>query len=99
MSKESETLESIKLKYKDLISKSKFPKFTEYEQYQFEVIETALKALEIIKKKNVNVGYLLICDDYEEYLDDFNDRQGEGNLPSFELLTQEEYNLLKEVLR
>lgn len=54
------------------------------------------KILRIIKEKQVNVGYLLACDDYEEYLDYFNDRQGEGNLPSFELLTQEEFDLLKE---
>lgn len=63
-----------------------------------EKTQKKFKALEIIKEKRVNIGYLLLCDDYEEYLDDFNDRQGEGNLPSFELLTKEEYDLLKEVL-
>lgn len=56
------------------------------------------RVLEIIREKKVNIGYLLLCDDYEDYLDDFNDRQGEGNLPSFELLTKEEYDLLKKVL-
>lgn len=55
--------------------------------------------IEIIKDNQVNIGYLLDCDNYEEYLDYFNDRTGEGNLPSFKLLTEEEFNLLKEVLK
>jgi len=49
-----------------------------------------LLALEIIKKKNVSIYWLKGCKDRAEY-NDLADKQ--------EQLTQEEYNLLKEVLK
>ena len=66
----------------------------------YEIIETALKALEIIKEKRVNVDVFLIRvkkdTDYKEYkrlcclykIMTFSEKE----------LTQEEYDLLKEVL-
>ena len=57
-------------------------------------IEKSLKALEIIKKKNVDVGELkyLISYDLEHALHLYNYSHIR------ELLTEEEFNLLKEVL-
>jgi len=46
-----------------------------------------LKALEIIKEKRVNVRFLISCKTLKEYNDVISDH-----------LTQEEYDLLKEVL-
>lgn len=57
----------------------------------YDIIEKSLKALEIIKKKKVNVELLHICVSVEEYNMEI---LPYGNMP----LTQEEYNLLKEVL-
>ena len=61
-----------------------------YERYN--TIEKELKALEIIKKKKVFVAYLMKCDSADEY-----------NTALFMVeeqyhLTEEEYNMLKEVL-
>lgn len=69
---------------------------------EFELIEKTLKALEIIKEKNVCVGNLLsYCfetnDTYEEYVKSFGYADNYWDLGK-ELLTQEEYELLKEVL-
>ena len=55
--------------------------------YQF--LEKSLKALEIIKEKNVNIYQIK----YMETLDDYNSVRGEEDR-----LTEEEFNLLKEVL-
>ena len=52
-----------------------------------ETIEAALKALEIIKEKEVNVRFLISCKNLKEYNDVISDH-----------LTQEEYDLLREVL-
>lgn len=52
--------------------------------------EEAKKALEIIKKKGINLYKLKICDSCEEY-----NQLCNTDLP----LTQEEYDLLKEVLK
>jgi len=49
-----------------------------------------IKALEIIKEKNVSIVWLKNCKDRSEY-NDLADKE--------EQLTQEEYELLKEVLR
>lgn len=63
-----------------------------------------LEALEIIKKKEVNVYMLLYYfrySSYEEYTNDFKKiNRGDYDFPNLghKLLTQEEYNLLKEVL-
>lgn len=55
----------------------------------FELIEKSLKALEIIKKKKVDVWFILISNSVEDY----NLNSG-CKYP----LTQEQYDLLKEVL-
>ena len=76
-----------------------------YEEY-FEQVRKELKALEIIKKKNVSVcgfrnrvfGYhsnMTINDTYEYYLNYFGCYHNGFDV---ELLTKEEFDLLKEVL-
>lgn len=62
----------------------------------FEVIEKELKALEIIKTKKVNIDAFISIShmDYDFYLKHFNYWFGTTN----ETLTQEEYDLLKEVV-
>ena len=62
----------------------------------YRIIEKELKALEIIKEKEVDVWYLMICIEqnikhlqfYNEYMKELNGIK----------LTQEEFDLLKEVL-
>ena len=56
-----------------------------------------IKAIEICVSKGVSINYLASCKDYKEYFDYFKS-QKEGNRPSFELLTQEEFNIIKKVL-
>lgn len=56
----------------------------------FDIIEKELKALEIIKNKDVDVEYFKIKKD-KGSLEDYNVRL-------YDELTQEEYDLLKEVL-
>ena len=59
----------------------------DYNKEEYDAIEKELKALEIIKEKKVNVKWLLnsySCDDYNNWYDIH--------------LTEEEYDLLKEVL-
>ena len=55
----------------------------------YDTIEKSLKALEIIKEKKVNVFIFLHSGDLETYNDMVEDNRK---------LTQEEYDLLKEVL-
>ena len=55
-----------------------------------ELDEKKLKAFEIIKDKNVDVHWVKICENSKEYNE-------EKNIWEIEL-TQEEFNLLKEVL-
>ena len=55
-----------------------------------EIVEKALKALEIIKEKEVNVFIFLHSGDLETYNDMVEDNRK---------LTQEEYDLLKEALK
>ena len=58
--------------------------------HDYLIIEKELKALEIIKDKRVNVEWLLKC--FKDYdLETYNTYQTKP-------LTQEEYDLLKEVL-
>ncbi len=74
--------------------------------YELDIIETALlekekkdRALEIIKEKNVNVGMFINCCmriDYQFYLDH---HKFIMNGMSNEEFTEEEFNLLKEVLK
>ena len=62
----------------------------------FDIIETALKALNIIKEKNVDIDYIKTCfydrkggfKEYNAYVEHDEDEE----------LSQEEYDLLKEVL-
>lgn len=54
---------------------------------EFALIEKYLKALEIIKEKNVDTYYLITCPSLESY-----------NSETWNKLTQEEYDLLREVL-
>ena len=57
------------------------------EHFWFDTIEKELKALEIIKNKNVDVNSLRFSHELDWY-----------NRYNHYLLTQEEYDLLKEVL-
>ena len=57
---------------------------------QCEIIEKELKALEIIRKKKVNCLYIAVCKSVNEYNNIIPCENDE--------LTQEEYDLLKEVL-
>lgn len=60
-------------------------------KYIYEVLEKHLKALEIIKEKRVDVGWLISCENIKQY-------NGVIGTATHRLLTQEEYELLKEVL-
>ena len=56
-------------------------------------LEVIFKALEIIKQKGVDVGFLKVCETLEEY------SYGCCHCKVFnKKLTEEEFNLLKEVL-
>ena len=85
MSKELDALMRISQKFVKKEWNNK-PRETEKD---FELIETALKALKIIKEKEVNVFIFLHSGDLETYNDMVEDNRK---------LTQEEYDLLKEVL-
>ena len=54
-------------------------------------IEKSLKALEIIKEKNVDIRWIEVCDTVKDY------NKGRDEHLNYEL-TEEEFNLLKEVL-
>ena len=61
--------------------------------------EKKLKALEIIKEKRVDVCYFMNCRTLEEYNDDvLGSYAYEKDDAEQRMLTQEEYDLLKEVL-
>ena len=60
-------------------------------------IEKKLKALEIIKEKKVDVLDFTSCANYETYMFFFKLWNWNGEYDDF-ILTQEEYDLLKEVL-
>lgn len=61
------------------------------ETKQFKCIEKELKALEIIKEKDTDIGWLKNAEDLCQY------NNGMG-VNSYSALTQEEYDLLKEEL-
>lgn len=72
-------------------------------QFHYENKNKKLKALEIIKEKEVNVHNfkeIIIKHkwNYEQYVDEENDPNTSGHQFAYKLLTQEEYDLLKEVL-
>ena len=63
---------------------------------EFEIIKKELKALEIIKTKNVDIEYIKTCfDDEKGGFKEYNAYVGHDE--EYEL-SQEEYDLLKEVL-
>ena len=67
-------------------------KAQEPKQYvdELKLVENKLKALEIIKEKNVDVHWIKIINELEAYNEDKNSWEKE--------LTEEEFSLLKEVL-
>ena len=71
----------------------------EYEDYKYPQYlrdKKKLKALETIKEKDVDIGYLTLCKKLEQYNDRFYEEK-----PRFYVgrqLTQSEFDLLKEVL-
>lgn len=76
-------------------------KLSEYEDIDEDPKQLAKlkQALEIIKDKRVDYYQDIIESwSYEEYLDNFTYQQSIGDWKEKELLTKEEYNLLKEVL-
>ena len=62
-----------------------------------EIKQTINKASEICVSKGVSIRYLAKCKDYKKYYDHFKN-QGKRNRPSFELLTQEEFDIVKKAL-
>ena len=65
----------------------------------FKTVEDALKALEIIKNKEVDVGLLLACESEPEYLNRCCNRYWTNDKCGWKRLSQEEYKFLKEVLK
>ena len=63
-----------------------------FNKKELDIIEKELKALEIIKKKRVDIKDLINEFDWSDGLTSYNERT--NHIP----LTQEEYDLLKEVL-
>ena len=63
---------------------------------EFEIIEKELKALEIIKTKNVDIDYIKTC--FYDRKGGFKDYNAWVGHDDDEELSQEEYDLLKEVL-
>lgn len=85
MSKELEALERIGMYYTTFEDDT----FCINETQDYDTIETALKALEIIKEKDVDVGWFIISENHSIY-----------NLviDKGKTLKKKEYDLLKEVL-
>ena len=63
---------------------------------EFEIIEKELKALEIIKTKNVDIDYIKTC--FYDKKGGFKDYNAWVGHDDDEELSQEEYELLKEAL-
>lgn len=63
-----------------------------------DIIEKDLKALEIIKEKRINVRAFLKCCHREDGLTIYNNQCDDRQEKESKELTQEEYDLLKEVL-
>ena len=74
---------------KELVYGQEYIKGSDVEEHLYHIIETALKRLEIVKNKEVNVFIFLHSGDLETYNDMVEDNRK---------LTQEEYELLKEIL-
>lgn len=86
-----ESLEDLR-NYLDFIKTERFNKtnLIRYFNERFNNIEKSLQALEIIDSKRVDTHWLKVCNSLDEY----NDNRDEWEIE----LTQEEYDLLKEVL-
>ena len=69
-----------------------------YYSNEISIIEKELKALEIIKNKKVNVSLFFSTDSLNAYNDYIARCRGAGIVREAQLLTQQEYDLLKEVL-
>ena len=63
----------------------------EHYSNELTIIRKSLKALEIIKEKNVDIRWIEVCDTVKDY------NKGKDEHLNYEL-TLEEFNLLKEVL-
>lgn len=98
MSKGLETLKEIAIQSVEAIIGKQEPLRTQkinelLNTKQFETIEKELKALEIIKEKEINIHALLL------HLKRFDSPDGYNTLVGDKYkITQEEWNLLKEVL-
>lgn len=88
MSKESERIKKSHFTAMACLGVKEKDKETEQ---AIEIVEKREKALEIIKEKRVDVGWLINCENIEQY----NNVIGTA---THKLLTKKEYNLLKEVL-
>ena len=79
---------------KELIEKVKHCGFEEW-RLAIEKIEKELNALEMLKKKKVNLFHIWVFDDYTQYKEHypFSEYSAEEDM-----LTFEEFELLKEVL-
>ena len=97
-----EALESLVAVFCDLeIDEEGFPKWflTGKRGEEYLIIKKELKALEIIKEKQVDVFDDIIDSwSYEEYVDNFNQVRKNGYGKTKLLLIEEEYDLLREVL-
>ena len=70
-----------------------------YETPKVDPVSEPLQALEIIKNKQVDVGLLLACESEPEYLNRCCNRYWTNDKCGWKRLSQEEYDLLKEVLK
>ena len=68
-----------------------------YDETRVKVIEKSLKVLEIIKRKNVDIGFMKYLIEMNYNVNNYNITFDEDDTDY--MLTQEEFNLLKEVLK
>ena len=101
MSKALDRLEHLRIGIQH-INQDESPAFISQYEEDIDIIETALKdtekykkALEIIKEKQVDVYWLWLSADVEKYNDVMNKKFIDTQK---HILTQEEYELIKEIL-
>lgn len=81
---------------KELVNNDKHFKYKNIVNFNCESIEKFLKALEIIKEKDVNIGLVKVLGSVEQY----NQTYVYDNMLNVKwCLTEEEFNLLKESVR
>ena len=93
---------------KELVNNDKHFKYKNIVNFNCESIEKSLKALEIIKKKCLtncnlalvkdNLNYQNYCKEFEYFLNKYNESPNGFEITKEDLLTEEEFNTLKEVL-